>query len=270
MKFILTILTAIFFLGPITGCRTSKKINRPANNIDSLITSSPGISNSEKKAALSDLEDLAEHHIDFNTFSARAKVEYQDKNGSQPDVNVVVRLKKDSILWLSISATLLNIEAFRILITPDQITILDKFEKTVEHRPFKYLETIAPIPLNFSVLQDLIVGNPLYMGDNLIAYKKSGDHILIGTMNQLFTNIITLSAREKLLQRITLESKEPQRTATLIYADHQKNNKKTFAALREINVNDESKVNIKMSFRQYEFNNELSFIFNVPGNYKIK
>ena len=46
-------------------------------------------------------------------------------------------LQKDSVMWVSISATFLSIEAFRIFITPDTIIILNKLDKTVEYHPFQ-------------------------------------------------------------------------------------------------------------------------------------
>jgi hypothetical protein len=269
------ILIGVVILFALASCHSTKKLQTAINKKDTAIVKMPvksSDSSFNKIPAVEVLDRLYKNKIDFKTFSTKAKIQYEDHNGKQPDFNAFIRLQKDSVLWVSISATFLGIEAFRVYITPDTLIILNKLDKTVESHPFKYVESIAHIPLNFSILQDILIGNPVYVGDSIVSYRQTENHILIGTVGSFFKNLITLSANTNELQRIKLDDVNvyENRTAALLYGDYDHNNGLDFSTTREINVNEKSKVDIKISYKQYEFNKELSFPFSVPRNYKTK
>jgi len=272
MKY-LKIFTAIIFLYVVPGCHSTKKLQTAVNKKDSLLVKLPANDSLVNKInADRVLMKLNKNKIDFKTFSSKAKIQYEDRNGKQPDFNAFIRLQKDSILWVSISSTFLGIEAFRLYITPDTIVLLNKLNKTVEYHPFSYVESIAHIPLNFALLQNILVGNPVYVGDSIVSYRETGNHILIGTVGTFFKNLITLSLGNNHLERIKLDDIDlnQNRTAALVYDDYERTDNFDFATSREINVSEKSKVDIKILFKQYEFNNELSFPFTIPRNYKTK
>jgi hypothetical protein len=258
-----------------SGCHSAKKLQTAINKKDSSIVKMPVEKEDSvfnKIPAVEVLNTLNKNKIDFKTFSSKAKIEYEDRNGKQPDFNAFIRLQKDSVLWVSISSTFLGIEAFRILITPQKIVLLNKLNKTVEYHPFSFVDSIAHIPLDFTLLQNILIGNPVYVGDSIVSYRQTENHILIGTVGNFFKNLITLSVENNHLERIKLDDLDltKNRTAALVYGDYEKNNDFDFSTSREINVSEKSKVDIKISFKQYEFNKELSFPFSIPRNYKTK
>lgn len=265
----LMILTGLLFL---YSCSSSKKFKSTFPVTDSLITATDLADSPMRDSAMKDLEALRDNRIDYKTFSAKVKVNYADAFGSQPEGNVVLRLYKDSAIWISVSGSILNLEIYRAFITPDSVTILNKLDKTVEYLPFSFMEEIAHIPLNFSRLQDLIVGNALFLGDSITGYRPSEKQTLIATSGDLFRNILALSAGSKLLQTSSLKDKDTvsKRTINLFYGEYDLSGHKPFPASREIIVDDDSKIKIALKFRQQEFNNELSLIFNIPANYKKK
>ncbi len=53
-------------------------------------------------------------------------------------------LQKDKIIWISINATLLGIEAFRAVITPDSVKVLNKLDKVYQLRSVSYLQRNQP------------------------------------------------------------------------------------------------------------------------------
>ncbi len=272
-QFILLLIIGCSLVYAVVGCRSTKKLQTAVNKKDTLITVNPATINIDSvKGAELVLSDLAKNRINFTTFSAKIKVQYEDSKGKQPDFNAFIRLYKDSILWVSISATFLSVEAFKILITKDSIIIVNKLDKQVEYRPFSYIEEITKIPLNFSTLQDLLIGNPIYVGDSIVNYRKTENHILIATIGKFFKNLITVSADNKLIQRSKLDDLDvnQNRTADITYGEYEKNSNLYFATDREITVAEKTKVDISLSYKQYEFNKELSFRFVIPPNYKTK
>src|SRR6185312_6653594 len=144
MKY-LKILIGVFILFALAACHSTKKLQTAINKKDTAIVKmpvKPSDSAFNKTPAIDVLNKLYKNKIDFNTFSTKAKIQCEDHNGKQPDFNAFIRLQKASVLWISISATFLGIEAFRVFITPDTIIILNKLDKSVESHPFHYVESI--------------------------------------------------------------------------------------------------------------------------------
>jgi len=258
------------------GCHSTKQLQTAINTKDTEVVNTISKNKdsllSNDNAARAVLNILNNNRIDFTTFSAKAKVQYEDKNGKQPDFNAFIRIQKDSLIWVSISSTFLGIEAFRIKITPDTLIILNKLDKTIDYQPFSYIENVAHIPLNFSLLQDILIGNPIYMGDSIVSFRQTESHVMVGTTGEYFKNLLTLSNDGYELQRIKLDDihLNQNRTAGLSYSDYEKNNDFNFSINRSISVSEKTKVDIEIQFKQYEFNKELSFPFNIPRNYKTK
>lgn len=273
MKFYNYLLFAIITAGMMSSCVSSKKL-QPTIKIDdnSAVETKPIIDSDSLKMSYSYLQDLKNNTINFQTFSGKAKVQFEDKNGRQPDANAIIRMAKDSIIWISFSSTFLNLEVVRLLITPDSIVLINKLEKTVESHPFQFIQQIVQLPLTFPMLQDILIGNPLFVGDSILTTNISGNNILIETGNNLFKNLLTISMDNHLLitSKITDNSPGNIRTANLAYSDYNTIEQRQFATFRSLNVENPSKLDLRISFKEFEFNNELSYPFSIPGNYKIK
>jgi hypothetical protein len=253
------------------SCRSTKKLQSAISKKDTVAVIT--VDTDSLKNIDDVMGNVKKHHIDFNTFSAKIKVQYEDNKGKQPDINAFVRMKKDSLIWISINATFLNIEAFRVLISRDSIWILNKLDKQVEYHSLSYLEDVAKIPLDFNTLEDLILGNPIYVGNRIVAYKKTENRILISTVGEHFKNLLTLSATNNdLVERSKLDdiNLAYNRTGDLTYYEYENKSGVFFSTFREITVAEKTKVDITLNFKQYDFNNDLSFPFSIPKNYKRK
>ena len=272
MKNIFRVLPAVILLGLFFSCRSTKKLQTAVNKKDTVVRVKNFPSPDSLKSGKDLLNTLINKTIDFKTFSAKIKVEYEDAKGKQPDVIANIRMQKDSIIWISINATFLSIEAFRILITKNHVTILNKLQKQVEEHPFSFIENIAKIPLDFKTLQDIIIGNPVFLGDKVVAYKVTENHILLSTVGKYFKNLLTLSSDDNLIERSKLDDLDVtlNRTGDLTYSDYMNKSGSFFSTYREITVAEKTKVDIKLNFKQYDFNTELSYPFTIPKNYKTK
>lgn len=100
---------------------------------------------------------LKEHEIKFNTLSAKFSVHYsQGKN--KTSFNGHLRIKKDSLIWLSISPVL-GIEIARILITPDSVKVINRVDKTYYCEDFSFVTNYLNSALDFDMLQAFLTGN---------------------------------------------------------------------------------------------------------------
>ncbi len=267
-------LSTIMFL--TMSCHSTKKLHTAINTRDTttstiVVNTSPS-NNDSIKEIQQVRTDIFKNIIDYNTFSAKIKLQYEGPKGKQPDVNVFLRMKKDSVIWVSINATFLNFEAFRVLITPDSIFIVDKLDKEYSVHPLQYLEELAHIPLNFKMLQNIIIGNPILVSDKIVSFKKTENRILVSTVDKLFKNLLTLTASTHLIERSKIDDLDPSmnRTADLSYAGYEPYNNKFFATYRELTIAEKTKVDIILNFKQYEFNKELTYPFSIPRNYSKK
>ncbi|HUS02281.1 MAG TPA: DUF4292 domain-containing protein [Chitinophagaceae bacterium] len=275
MRIIITVVSAFIFVSAFISCRSTKKLQTAINKKDTVITVNNIPSSPDSLKAGNKLFNTLDHNrINFKTFSAKIRVEYEDSKGKQPEVTANIRMKKDSIIWISIVGNLAFItkEAFRVRITKDHITIMNKLKDQVEEHPFNFIEEIAKIPLDFKTLQDLIVGNPVYLGDKVVSYKLTENRILLSTVGKYFKNLLTLSANNNLIERSKLDDIDVNlnRTGDLTYGKYENKSGVFFSTYREITVAEKTKVDIKLDFRQYDFNTELSYPFTIPKNYKTK
>ncbi|MEJ7610738.1 MAG: DUF4292 domain-containing protein [Ferruginibacter sp.] len=214
--------------------------------------------------------ELQRKLIDFKTFSAKIKLEIDDSKGKKPDLVANVRMIKDSAIWISISATFLNVEVFRVFIDRDSVILLNKQDKEVQYRSISYLQEITDIPFDFKTLQDLILGNPVFFNEENITVRKLENFLLVSSVGREFKNMLTLSMPDHLLQHSKLDDLDimQNRTASFSYDSYNNNAGFPFSTYRQIIATEKNKLDVRMNFKQFEFNKELSLSFSVPKNYK--
>lgn len=263
---LIVILLSLFF----TQCRSGKTITKaiaPRDTTKIIVIKSP----SDSSLLINSTKDIIQKNIiDFKTFSAKIKLEIDDSKGKKPDLIANIRMIKDSAIWISISASILNIEVFRVLITRDSVILLNKQEKEVQFRSINYLQEITEIPFDFRTLQNLLVGNPIFYNDSIISVRKFEEFLLVSSMNKDFKNLLTISTVDNTLKHSKLDDVNVarNRTADFTYDSYANTGDFKFSTYRQIIASEKNKLDIRMNFKQFEFNKELSVYFSVPKNYK--
>lgn len=271
MQLFRSIILAVVIIGGVVSCRTTKKIQTviapKKDSVQVVIVEDPKADSSKFIREI--YHAIEQNQIDFQTFSAKIKVDFEDKDGKKNDFNAFVRLKKDSILWITINAAL-GIEAFRALITPDSVKILNKLDKVVMLRSVEYLQEVSHVPFTFAEVQNIIIGNPVYVDSNIVAYNKEERQISLISIGEVFKQLLTVSNVDYTLQNTKLDDKDVNRARTclVIYGDYEKKGAIRFSTFRKITVSEKSKLDIEMKYKQYEFNEELNYPFSIPKNYK--
>jgi hypothetical protein len=257
----------------VFSCRSTKSIQTAISKKDSvqIIVPDSG-SRRDSITFLKNIYDgIQKNRVDFETFSAKVKVDFQGGDGKKNDFNAFIRLKKDSVLWISINA-LLGIEAFRVLITPDSVKVLNKLDKVVQLRSVSYLKEITKLPFGFKEIQDLIIGNPIYFDNHIVSFKKESQSISVLHLGELFKHLLTLNPDNFEILHSKLDDADPSRarTADITYGDYESRDGKGFSTFRKITVSEKSKLDIEMKYKQFDFNIPLNFPFGVPKNYKLQ
>ncbi len=254
------------------SCRSTKKIQTAIAKKDTVgVVVSPGMAVKVDSPAIikSYYEQILHNRISFSTFSAKVDVDYEDMEGKRYNVNAHIRMYKDSVIWISVTA-ILGIEGLRAYITKDSVKVLDKQNKKYIARSLSYLQEVTALPLDLSSLQDLLIGNPVFFDSTIISFSKNPGDISLLSVGEYFKNLYTIGEANKLPQSSKLDDIDGQknRTCYLTYSDYENKKLVSFATRRGISVSEKKKLDIKLNFKQYDFNETLSFPFSIPKNYK--
>lgn len=262
----------LILIGLLASCRSTKKIQTAINKRDTTAVVVTPPSADKKNDTIQmirlTLNKLDSNRINFKTFTAKLNVDYSGSDGKKYNVNTNIRMYKDSAIWVSANIVL-GIEAMRLYITKDSVKLLNKLDKTYTERSVDYLQEVTSLPLDLKTLQDLLIGNPVFLDSNIVSYSIYNNQIAILSLGELFKNLLTLDQNDKTLLHSKLDDKDPtrNRTADLTYSDYEDKKGPWFSTRRRIVVAEKNRLDIKLDFKQYDFNGDVSFPFSVPKNY---
>ncbi len=93
---------------------------------------------------------------DWTSLNSKIKV---NKEGQEVTINAHIRIKKDSIIWISVKAPL-GIEIFRTMITPDSIYYMSRMNKNYFIKHISHIREVLKADVSFIKLQEIIFASP--------------------------------------------------------------------------------------------------------------
>lgn len=256
-----------------SSCKSAKTIQTAINKKDTAVLytiTDPGIDSAKIIQQIA--QKLESRKINFKTFNAKIKLDYTDQNGKSQSATALVRLVNNEQMWVSITGTL-GIEGFRAMIWPDSVWVMDKLEKTISKRKTSSLQEITNLPIDFTTLQDIVVGNPVYFSENkIVSFKAIGSKISVLSMGDYFKHLITIDTTNNQLLNSKLDDIDATRNRTcfMSFDEYAEVQGKNISTKREIVVSEKTTLNIKLEYKQFAFDEPLSFPFNIPKNYREK
>lgn len=254
------------------GCRSTKTIQTVISKRDSGSGGADSVGRRDSIAFMNNIYNAVQaNRLPFEWFSGKVKVVFEGSDGKKNDFNAFVRMRKDSIIWISVNAVL-GIEAFRILITPDSVKVLNKLEKVLQLRSVNSVRELTKLPFTFFQLQDMFIGSPIYFNDNLVSYKKEGELVSVLSVGNVFKHLLSVQLPNHIMVYGKIDDVDPTRarTASFSYGDYETWNNRPFSTLRRISLSEKSKLDIEMKYKQFEFNGPLNFPFSIPKNYNLQ
>lgn len=262
MKYLSAIIFAAIFLA---SCSTTKKTQT---------TVPPAEPTTQEETKPAEMETMSSvlakmNTLDYNTFSGKIDASYKDNKGKDYNFDVKLNMRKDELIWLSVTGPL-GIEVARGLITKDSVKILNKLEKTYLTTSISYLQDKLGLPLDLATMQDLLIGNPVFIDKASSSYTKEGDNILISSQTRYFKNLLSVLMPGYLPSVSKLEDVDAarNRSAELTYGDYKVEGDKQFSQTRNIKVNYKTNIDIDLKYKSYTFNGTISNPFSVPSGYK--
>jgi len=209
--------------------------------------------------------------IDFTTMNAKFKVDYETlKNADNYIVNVSIQKNKE--IYLTVRGAM-GVIGLKALINKDSVILIYPLSKKVERKPLSYLQEVLKIPLTYATIEDLVIGNPIFMNyTSIVSYKNNNEKLQIGLMGALFKSLIILNEHNTKVLLLKLDDVDinQHRTCDITYADHTRYGKFQFPQYRDISIAANNKLEIHMEVKEFGFDEPLKYTFAIPKDGKRK
>ncbi len=232
-------------------------------------TISPGAGEKEvsRTERLRILHEVEAHQLYFTTFSGRAKSKIAI-NRDNYDVTANVRIERDKAIWISVTA-LMGIEAGRVLITPDSVKIINRLQAEYVSKPFEYLYNFTNEELDFSSLQQLLVGNVVdqTLAKGFEIWTNDHGYSVRGQRNDLAYSVQLDTSYRPAFAVLNDMNRNQRMEAS--YEDYQLSAGQVFPNYVKISiVADELRLQSEMRYSRMVYNETLDMPFNIPARYK--
>ena len=208
---------------------------------------------------------------EFEYMSARAKFKFDHEN-KRVSATANFRIKKDSLIWISIST--LGFEGARVLIDKNKVKIMDRLNKQYYDYSFSELSREYDFDFNFQMIQSVMLGNLIE------PYKKQRvekeDNYFTYTASKgvyLFHNYIGTNSMK--LEKVRVIDEGSENTISVNYSnfiivDNQIFPNEIVASI-DYEAEKQPNTEISISYNRMEIeDNPLSFPYSVPSKYEKK
>lgn len=220
--------------------------------------------------------DFKLEEIDFDYLLAKSKFSFKSRKQDIENANVNIRVKKDSLIWFSVTGV--GLEVARGIIKPDTVLFMDKFHKEYYTFTFEQLSRQFNFNLNYALLQALIVGNlpvPRKEGQKL---RRENEFLLLRQQDDRVTIENYIGEKNRKLKRLRAVEQPSRNSLTLDYEDFMelKNYLFPYTSLITLDVKSEQDKQFYQTLIRIKYNkvelveNDPGFPFSIPSSYEKK
>jgi len=268
--------TAISMIS-LTAChknRPSRTIDKSA--IDVVIASPDSSVTDSSKVTAEVVAPVKIAEVAFDYLTAKSKFSFEGKTQNFDNTNVNIRIKKDSLIWISVTG--LGLEVARGLITRDSIVFMDKIHKDYFVFTYAQLSKQYNFELNFPLLQSIIIGNLPFPQQPDAKFLKQDNFILLKQNKERLSIENYIDQNNLKLARLNALEEGTNNTFSLDYQDFKDVSSSLFpfSSLVKLNVKSpkdqqRSETTISLKHSRVEIVNQSpGFPFSVPSSYKRK
>lgn len=205
---------------------------------------------------------------DFKTAFIKANIDYDDPKKSVK-LSADIRIKKDEMILVSIK--FFGIVMAKVLITPIQVKYYEKTGNKFFEGDYKTLSDLLGTELDFKKAQNILLGHTLddLSIDKYTLSSEENAPKLDETTNENFSKSYLFDAITFLLKRQEVTQKNPQRKFIVNYANYKLYPECVLPGELLIFANQDNKTTtINIDYKKANFNEELTFPYNVPNGYE--
>ena len=221
----------------------------------------------------SDKKRLKIEELDFEYLQAKSKIKYDD--GIQNfNANATIRIRQDSLIWISISST--GVEAIRSIIQKDSIFVIDRINREYREFSFDSLQRTYNIPIDYHMVQSVLIGNLIKTRKNNDKVLKDDDFFILKQNSGNLTIDNFVNAKTMKIERVKIRETPSKSNMEIKYEDFQMTNEilipyKNSVFLTYNRNNSELVSHLNINFSRVAINEKkIKFPFNVPNRYVSK
>jgi len=233
------------------------------------------------------LQKLKDNELDYQWLSARAATN-TTIGDKKLQITMKIRIRKDSAIWMSISPAL-GIEMARVLITQDSIKFLNRLEKNHIASTINYLDKLAPLGINYKMLQSLFTGNNIVVQEEPESEKPDKYKVEIDDGKYLLSTLKMKKYRKTVqgrktgdvtVNRIWLQPKtfkitrseyrnfKSNKNIVAAYDQFEEVEGKLIAHLVEVVMQADQLVTVTLNYSRVMLNKPLKMPYRIPSKYE--
>lgn len=208
--------------------------------------------------------------IDFEYFHGKARMVLRDGNNER-DVKANVRVRKDSVIWMTFSV--IGVQGGKALINKDSITIVSTVDK--EYFVFEYEELSKRFnfDINYDVIQAAMLGNLLMKKTDTDEVEQLSSMFLLKQQSGTVDVVNYVNGATMKLEKVELKESDTNNSLTINYSNFQPVGDKVFPYNGVIVLFYKTMAGLLNTTIIFEYNKaevgdkELKFPFNIPKKY---
>ncbi len=183
-----------------------------------------------------------------------------------------IKIERDKRIWVSVRK--FGFEGARALITPDSVFIINRLENEYTAEKLSYLEKEYKLPARFDLLQQILLGNPVYFERKFDVQEQDDAYELRGIDGGRYRTGYFFDKESYQTRRFTINEPAEKRMVEVLLTNYRDSGIPAaggqFSYDRQINiVSEESgKARVMLEFKDVTFNQPTEMIFEVPDRYK--
>ena len=221
------------------------------------------------KKLVDELTPIWKKRTEYRTFSGKAKVHFEGPDDKQ-EFSANFHVRKDSIIWINVTA-FGGLPAALIFITRDSFFLVIPLKKEYKKVVLADVAKILPTKVDFTSLQNLIVGDPLRDGTIQDATSFGGSWS-IQVSDSSYLQRITYNKADTTIRTAQLRTRDlngPQ--AMSEYGSYEMIDGRRVSTQRVLNIQDGDDIYmLDLNFSKEEFDTPLEYPFSIPSSYSEK
>ena len=213
------------------------------------------------------LRQLARQKFQPEWFSARAVIDYDDSSQSF-SASATIRMRRDSLLWLSIKK--LGFELARVQVTRDSVYVLDRINNEYTIEGLDYLSESFGLPAGLAQLQDVILGNPVFLDSKGLKMEPLGPSYHLMGRGAPVESDYYIDADGLMLRKMAISDKKNGHQVNMLLEEYGETpDNKNFSYLRRLEMDSQysGKAKVSMKFSKLETEVPKSIRFDIPDRY---
>ncbi|MCX6183122.1 MAG: DUF4292 domain-containing protein [Bacteroidetes bacterium] len=160
------------------------------------------------------------NNLDFQWLKGRFDADV-DLGNEQIGFNASFRMKKDSVIWITISKMGFNV--VKIVLTPDTVVVVDKIQGQYYKGNYAFFKDSLKTDIDFNLFQDILLGNfhPMFKEELYSAATEGSNHIYASPKKSTLGTILETGEFNKGIENINVIylSMDTSRVERVYYQD---------------------------------------------------